>query len=89
MVAKALEEGDRSEAEGRRVKMYTLFVSSNCGISYYKEAFGEDIADLLPKMTKADENMLRWYVEKDGQLDIKHMSTIHKGIFAFLEALQS
>ena len=60
---------------------FELFVSHDCGISYHKEDESERIDKLLPKMKEFDKKMLRWYLEKNGELC--QMSMIH------IEALYS
>lgn len=38
-------------------------------------------------MKKLDKQMIRWYLEKDGEDYQEEMSTIHKGIVKFMRKL--
>ncbi len=67
--------------------MYVLMISYDCGIYYQKDQEAETIDLLRPAMEKADKEMLRWYIEKDGKMDFEEMSSIHKQIVDTLEKL--
>lgn len=60
--------------------MFALFVSLNCGISYYKEREAETLDELHPRMAELDGLMLRWYLEEDGEDFWEEACAIHKGI---------
>ena len=68
--------------------MYQLMVSHNCGISYAPDQKGETLEELEPRMAEFDNDMLRWYVEKDGEDFFDVACGIHKGIFALVRALR-
>ena len=65
--------------------MYALMVSHNCGMSYYKEAEAETLADLRPKMAELDRRMLRWCLEKDGADCWEEVCAIFSGIMHTIE----
>lgn len=67
--------------------MYTLFVSDDCGISYCKEGKAKTIEELEPRMKKLDEDMLRWYIEKDGESYNDVICHIHKSILGVMTQL--
>lgn len=57
--------------------MFALHVSHNCGMSYYKEVEAETLDKLRPRMAELDENMLRWYLTKDGEDYLEEACGIH------------
>ena len=67
--------------------MYKLFVSYSCGIDYHEEIKSENIEDLRPRMEKCDKEMLRYYVEKDGEQDFEEMCNIHRSIIGIMSKL--
>lgn len=67
--------------------MYQLFVSWNCGMSYEKECEANIIEELRPKLEELDKNMLRWYIEEDGEYYSGESCAIYKGIFQFIKKL--
>jgi hypothetical protein len=64
--------------------MFTLFVSHNCGTTYFPEREAETLDELRPRMAELDESMLRWYLKKDGKDFFDEACAIHKGILAFM-----
>jgi hypothetical protein len=69
--------------------MFRLHVSHNCGISYVKEREAETVDELRPRMAELDEQMLRWYLTKDGEDCFDEACAIHKGLIAFMEQLNA
>ena len=67
--------------------MFTLFVSYDVGMSYFPERTAETLDELHPRMEELDTEMLRWYLEKDGEDYWEEACKIHKGIISFMEAL--
>jgi hypothetical protein len=63
--------------------MFTLFVSHNCGLTYFPECEAETLDELRPRMAELDESMLRWYLKKDEDF-FDEACAIHKGILAFM-----
>ena len=60
--------------------MFELFVSTDCGTSYFKEHEAETLDELRPKMAELDKDMLRWYLTKDGEDYWEEACSIHKSI---------
>ncbi len=69
--------------------MYKLMVSYNCGISYQSEVEAKNLEELKSQLQKLDDNWLRWYIEKDGEMDFEVQSKIHKEVIGFLTRLNS
>lgn len=59
-------------------EVYDLYVSHDCGISYQLEQKGETLAKLNPIMDKLDDEMLRYYLEKDNKFFPGKVCNIHK-----------
>lgn len=69
--------------------MFALYVSYNCGGSYFKEAEAETLDELRPRMSELDKDMLRWYLTKDGKDFFEEACEIHKGILQFMERVNA
>ena len=66
--------------------MFNLMVSYNCGISYTLDKSAKTKEELQPRMRELDQQMLRWYVDQDGNqlFDEDCICRIHKNIFEFM-----
>ncbi len=62
---------------------YTLFVSHNCGTSYFPEKSSDNLADFVSRCEELDEQMLRWTLE-DEEGDLVSMSGVHARILSFI-----
>lgn len=60
--------------------MYQLMVSHNCGINYAPDQEAETLEELASRMAELDENMLHWYLMKDGEKDFERVCSIHIGL---------
>ena len=69
--------------------MFTLFVSHNCGTSYFPERTAETIDELRPRLEELDSQLIRWYLGKDGKDYWGEACAIHKGIISFMEAVNN
>jgi len=67
--------------------MYELMVSYDCGITYNFDSGAEVVAELQPRMDELDNEMLRWYIERDGEMDMDAICSIHAHIFSFMDAI--
>lgn len=70
-----------------RRKMFTLFVSYDCGGSYDKECEAKTLDELRPRMDELDKSMIRWYLEKDGEDFWEEVCDIHKNILVTMEKI--
>ena len=65
---------------------YKLFVSMNCGGSYYPEQESDDPKTFEDRCRKLDEKLVRWYIEgPDG--DHGDPCAIHKEMILFMAQL--
>ena len=69
--------------------MYQLMVSYNCGIYYGFDSEAETLDELQLRMDELDGELLRWYVEKDGDMCAERLCGIHAGILALMDAINS
>jgi len=61
--------------------------SYNCGIFYAPKAWGETIEELSDDCQELEEQGMRWYIEKDGEICKDVMCGIHAGILDFMEKI--
>lgn len=64
---------------------FKLYVSRNCGMSYYPEKEADTLAELHDTMAELDKDLIRWYLEKDGKDYFGEACAIHKGIIGFMQ----
>ena len=69
--------------------MFTLFVSHDCGCSYFPEHTAETLEELRPRMDKLNVDMLRWYLEMDGKTYQEEVCNVHRDILRFMERVNS
>ena len=68
--------------------MFQLMVSHNCGMTYGRDREAETIEELEPRMQQLDEEMLRWYLEEDGEPTYERVCGIHAGLLALVRSLR-
>jgi hypothetical protein len=68
--------------------MFALHVSYNLGISYYKEREAKTLEELRPRMIELDNDLLRWYLTKDGEDYFEEACAIHAGLIQFVQEIQ-
>ena len=66
---------------------YKLMASYDCGISYAPKKWAETIEELETDYQELEDQGMRWYIEKDGEICKDVMCNIHKGILDTLERL--
>ena len=71
-----------------RNPMYQLMVSYDCGMYYRFDSEAETLDELRPRMDELNGELLRWYVEKDGDMCAEPLCGIHASIFAFMDAVR-
>lgn len=67
--------------------MYELYVSDDCGQTYIKTIEAVSIDELEGEIKKADDEMLRWYLMKDGKDVDDVMCAAHRSILECLEKI--
>ena len=72
----------------KRGIMYDLLVSYNCGISYGLDSSSENLDELRPRMAELDNDLLRWYVEQNGEMITETLCNIHNSILTFIKAVR-
>ncbi len=72
----------------KMTEKFDLFTSWDCGISYQKELENKTLDELHPRLAELDKNMLRWYLERDGELEHEVLCGIYKEILRIFKPAQ-
>ena len=68
--------------------MFALYVSLDAGCSYDFEREAETLDELRPRMAQLDEQLLRWYLTKDGKDYHDEVCRVHREILYGIEMVR-
>lgn len=70
--------------------MIKLWVSENCGMSYFPQETYDNAQEqaFINKTQELNRDLVRWYItDESGEMVDDAVSDVHKGIIAFLRRM--